>query len=82
MPLNVCDAAIRPMPDREIEIHCGRVGLHDEHTGPLRDYAYPGSETAITWHEGDRRNFHLPWPGDCPQPTCPLPQGHWGRHAD
>ena len=72
-----CDARLRPFPD-DTEIRCDatteKVHMHG---GVLRDYAYPGSETTITWHEDDRRNFHGEWPGPCGRlSTCVLPDGH------
>jgi hypothetical protein len=55
-----------------------------EHQATLRDYAYPGSESVVTWLYGDRREFTGDWPGPCTenQPAgCVLPAGHHGRHA-
>lgn len=74
-----CRAKIRPMM-APIEIECSRGAMpHDEHKGVLRDYAWPGSETWITWLEGDRRTFRGDWApcGD----GCVLPLNHQGRHT-
>lgn len=75
----MCDAAIRPFTD-DTELRCEQNGEHDMHMGTARDMAYPGSSTTITWHEGDRRNFHGDWPGVC-SVICMLPSGHKGNHA-
>lgn len=76
-----CDAKIRPLPD-PTEIRCD--GNHEPsaegHAGTLRDYAYPGSATLISWHERDRRNFRGDWL-ECPERGCILPAGHPGNHA-
>jgi hypothetical protein len=75
-----CDAAIRPFrPVNETEVRCDRDAAHVEHAGVIRDYAYPGSATTLTWFEGDRRTFHGEWPGGCHD--CFLPTGHAGKHA-
>lgn len=79
-----CDAKMRPFPN-DTELRCGEVALHAEHRAVLRDYAYPGSETVITWQADDRRNFFgewarcEDWQGD--RPGCTLPAGHHGRCA-
>lgn len=79
-----CDAKIRPFPvGNQTEIHCEQERWpHDgEHSGVLRDYAHPGSETVISWDEQDRRNFRGEW-ADCPLfPGCILPASHRGKHA-
>ena len=76
-----CDAATRPfIPENDTEIRCELDGDHDMHQSTLRDYAYPGSATAVKWHESDRRTFHGEWPGPCPE-NCTLPLGHRGNHA-
>lgn len=81
-----CDAAIRPFPN-DTEVRCEVTENHARiHEGALRDYAYPGSQTAIQWSEDDRRNFHGEWPGLCQHggwdaSTCVLPRGHRGNHA-
>lgn len=75
-----CDAAIRPFPT-STEVRCEVEGTHPEHSGILRGFAYPGSETKIGWFETDRRNFHGEWPGWCKGKSgCPLPDGHRGSH--
>lgn len=79
-----CDAKIRPFPN-PTEVGCERTdGPHDEHRGVLRDYAYPGSETVLTWQESDRRTFRGAW-RDCDLTSnvlpCILPAGHRGDHA-
>lgn len=83
----VCDAAIRPFPN-ETEVRCD--GRHESpaerHAGDVRDYAYPGSLTRLSWDESDRRNFHGAWPGPCTESLdghrwCRLPAGHHGVHV-
>ncbi len=78
-----CDAKIRPFrPANDTEVACDREGDHAQHSGTLRDYAYPGSETRIDWHETDRRNFRdlfVPC-GDNDAP-CILPWRHGGDHV-
>lgn len=84
-----CDKAIRPFPNN-VEIRC--AGEHPpygpEHEGVIRDYAYPGSETKISWLAGDRREFEGGWPGYCTKlgstggrQNCTLPAEHHGRCA-
>jgi hypothetical protein len=75
-----CDAGIRPMRDNT-ELICELQLPHRDHQAMLKDYAYSGSRTLITWHEDDRRNFHGEWPGPCEDDTCLLPHGHRGAHA-
>jgi hypothetical protein len=54
----------------------------NEHRAVLRDYAYPGSETILTWRASDRREFTGDWPGPCAKtPGCVLHAGHHGRCA-
>lgn len=79
----VCDAKIRPMTD-DSEIPCTYEPGHDgDHRGVIRDRAYIGSATAVSWQENDRRNFHGEWPGRCSNVGhCVLPAGHHGRHAE
>lgn len=76
-----CTAKIRPFPN-DTEIRCERKDPpHDRHESVIRDYAYPGSETKLTWDEWDQRNFHGEW-SRCPWPTgCILPGTHIGSHA-
>jgi hypothetical protein len=74
---------MRPFPGPE-EIRCDKDehlpgDLH--HRGVIRDYAYPGSETVLSWQAGDRREFTGEWPGACPHQPCSLPAGHYGRDA-
>lgn len=82
-----CDAAIRPFPvGNETEVRCELLdGVHVFHRGRVLDYAYPGSETVVEWHEDDRRCFHGEWPGHCGKSTddgwCELPAGHGGSCA-
>lgn len=72
-----CDA--RPFPN-DTEVACEVPGEHSVHQGGVRDYAYPGSHTRISWLEEDRRNYHGTWFGPCP--LCPhLPVGHSGSHT-
>ena len=76
----MCDAKIRPFPNPH-EVTCERDdGPHDEHKGAVRDYAYPGSKTELTWFESDRRTFRGEW-ARCPLTGCVLPAGHGGSHA-
>lgn len=77
-----CDARIRPMrPVNDIEMRCEADADHGgAHSSTLRDYAYPGSATVISWRDDDRRNFT----GDfieCPLVGCILPANHRGRCA-
>lgn len=54
-------------------------GRDVQHEGALRDYAYPGSVTKISWMESDRRTFRgefIP----CDWPSCILPIHHRGSH--
>lgn len=77
-----CDARIRPFPDtRELECDLPADG-HSQHRANLRDYAFPGSNTVLSWLDDDRRNFHGVWPGVCGIDQCVLPAGHHGRHQD
>lgn len=79
-----CDAKVRPFTDQtELTCENGSHGLETNHRAVLRDYAWPGSRTEITWLEGDRRNYHGKWPGPCGDndAPCTLPAGHRGRHA-
>ena len=74
-----CDAKIRPFTDlTELACEVELDGPHT-HSSTLRDYAYPGSASVITWFEDDRRNYHGEWPGACF--NCTLPVGHRGNHA-
>lgn len=76
-----CDAKIRPFPN-PTEVTCeSDEPEHLTHHGVLRDYAYPGSETAIDWEEDDRRTFRGTWAPCSLFPPCILPNGHRGRHA-
>lgn len=80
-----CDAAMRPFPD-DTEVRCHGLVHLGEHEAILRDYAYPGSQTKISWFEDDRRTFHGEWPGPCEKlsdgaPPCTLPAGHRGNCA-
>lgn len=75
-----CDAKIRPFPN-DTEVACEESGEHTKHLGVLRDYAYKGSETVMTWFELDRRTYHGDWPGACAAASCSLPRGHNGGHA-
>lgn len=77
-----CDARIRPFPGMD-EVACEKPdGEHAMHAGALRDYAYPGF-TRVEWARDDRRSFHGPWPGPCPEAGCVLPAGHpRGHHVE
>lgn len=77
-----CPARMRPFPN-SVELHCERAPhLPDDHTheAVLRDYAYPGSRTTITWYDEDRRTFTGDWI-ECPHRGCTLPANHRGDHA-
>jgi len=75
-----CDAKIRPFTGpAEVACEIDTPGPH-QHRGTLRDYAYPGSVTAIIWHEDDRRTFRGEWQ-PCTDRPCTLPANHHGRHA-
>ena len=76
-----CDAKVRPLPDAT-ELTCENAphGPETNHRGVLRNYAYHGSRTEITWLESDRRNFRGDWL-ECPERGCVLPAGHHGNHA-
>lgn len=82
-----CGAKIRPFPN-ELELTC-EGGAHnddEQHFGIVRDYAWPGSETKVSWHESDRRNFRGEWaPCDYSENNgvlpCILPLRHRGNHA-
>lgn len=77
----MCDAKIRPFPDAtELACNCDHAHGDSEHHATLRDYAYPGSATMITWFEDDRRNFRGDWV-ECVEPGCMLPGGHPRGHA-
>jgi hypothetical protein len=76
----LCQARIRPFPG-DTEVACSRSARHDGmHLGTVRDYAYPGSATDISWDPADRRNFTGPW-RPCPQIGCVLPVLHRGEHS-
>ena len=77
-----CEARIRPMlPINDTELCCERPTHADpKHESTLRNYAYPGSATVVTWLHDDRRNFTGPWI-ECVHPGCILPSNHRGDHA-
>jgi hypothetical protein len=77
-----CDTKIRPFPN-DTEISCDLEPGHDgSHHGVIRDYAYPGSATEMSWENSDRRTYHGDWPGRCEHYAgCVLPSGHRGAHA-
>jgi hypothetical protein len=85
-----CDAKIRPFPDAT-ELQCEvlhTVQPVDDaatHRATLRNYAYPGSMTGISWRENDRRTFRGQW-APCANRNkhvinCVLPAGHRGGCA-
>lgn len=83
-----CDARIRLMrPISDIEVVCTETTYHTTHKGTIESYAYPGSQTLVTWFDDDRRCFHGEWPGDCQggpddaPALCILPLNHHGGHA-
>lgn len=84
----VCDRKIRPfvaVPTASaVELECEVLTEpHDHHSATLKDYAYPGSKTIISWLETDRRNFTGGF-RQCRKQTfgqCCLPQGHRGECA-
>lgn len=75
-----CDAKIRPLPN-DTEIGCEKTGEHSEHQGTLRDYAFPGSATMVSWLENDRRTFRGEWSQCRKTFGCVLPTGHQGMCA-
>jgi hypothetical protein len=78
-----CTAKIRPMPN-PTEIRCELDRHHTRnmrHAGTLRHYAYPGSETVVTWADDDRRTFHGEFEPCATMPGCTLPDDHRGRCA-
>lgn len=80
-----CTARIRPFRTiNNTELECSQYTGHGgRHSGILRDYAYQGSKSVISWDDFDRRCFHGEWPGDCAGlgGTCLLPGGHNGECA-
>jgi hypothetical protein len=75
-----CVAKIRPFPGPTVIVCENEVEGHTTHAAVLRDYAYPGSETVVSWDEDDRRTFRGEW-SPCTSPGCILPLDHRGRHA-
>ena len=75
-----CPVKMRPFPN-DTEIRCEILARieHTRHTGDLRDYAYPGSVTTMSWDDGDRRIFTGEW-AKCSSPGCVLPAGHIRNH--
>ncbi len=70
-----CPFRMRPFPSFTV-IDCTLPAGHDaNHVGALRDYAYPGSITQVTWLHSDRRTFSGPFI-ECPTRGCILPAGH------
>ena len=91
--MSTCPWQIRPFPG-ETQVQCEKPDGHDRdpatllHESTLRDYAWPGSETKVTWVPGDRREFSGSFPGYCTQlgstggrQNCTLPAEHHGRCA-
>lgn len=73
-----CGAKLRPFPDdTEVECESKEPEPHTEHHAALRDYAFPGSLTTLTWFDVDRRTFRGEW-AECSHYWCPLPAGHQG----
>lgn len=80
--MSACPARIAPMrPVNDTIIDCERTDEHTTHSGTLRDYAYPGSATTISWQDGDRRNFTGDLIDCFATPGCILPAGHRGQCA-
>lgn len=81
--MSQCPAKIRPFPNNT-ELHCEvrhrKDRLTNDHAAVLRNYAYPGSETRISWQDSDRRTFTGDWV-ECPVQPCVLPANHRGEHA-
>lgn len=79
-----CTAKMRPfVPVNDTELTCDRQAHTDTtHEATLRDYAYPGSETKISWQESDRRTFRGDWAPCTLHPGCILPALHHGNHAE
>ena len=82
--MSTCPAKIRPFNPRDpLEVQCER-GAHAAtmtHEGVIRDYAYKGSETKLSWDGGDRRNFFGKFQPCGFQKLCTLPLKHRGNHA-
>lgn len=74
-----CDAKIRPFPN-DTELECESLCDSSQHEGfheaMLRDYAYSGSATKISWEESDRRTFRGEWRPCSITVGCVLPGGH------
>lgn len=71
---------INEMPDGRFSVDY--TGTGPEHKAVLRDYAYPGSRTEVSWQAGDRREYTGPPPGSCGRLNgCVLPGGHHGKCA-
>lgn len=66
-----CEWKIRPFSG-DTELQCQATGPHSRHEANLRDFAYRGSQTLISWYPGDRREFRGDYPGKCPE-ACSLP---------
>lgn len=77
-----CDARIAPFPDKAVIVDCEVGDIdHDPHVGVLRDYAFEGSRTELTWFEDDRRTFRGEWVPCAADAKCILPCNHPGRCA-
>lgn len=77
-----CPARMRPFPNT-LELRCERdahLPGDRTHEAVLRDYAYPGSRTTVTWYDDDRRTYTGDWI-ECPHRGCTLPANHRGDHA-
>lgn len=73
-----CDARIRPFrPAGEDEFPCEKPVHHvaESHEAIIRDRAYKGSETRLSWADDDRRTFRGEFK-PCTIPGCILPAGH------
>jgi hypothetical protein len=78
----MCDARVRPFrPFNELEVECRFTHPHPGlHEGVLRDYAYTGSMTVISWMASDRRSFRGEF-HPCVHDGCLLPLLHHGECA-
>lgn len=76
-----CQWKIRLFPNAtELTCEKDESGHRTEHEATLRDYAYPGSATVVTWAYEDRRSFVGEW-APCPNDGCVLPARHPRGHA-
>jgi hypothetical protein len=80
LPEHVSNVRVETVPDGRFSVTCEG---QPQHHAVIRDYAFKGSETVMTWEAGDRREFTGEHPGLCTGkvPGCTLHTGHHGRCA-